>query len=196
MTDLNILVVEDEVIIASSLQEMLSDLGYNKSQRINNFSDAKAAIDSDKYDLVILDINLEGNYEGLELGQLCNEKFIPHFFLTSYSDKETFQQAKSSKPGSYVIKPFNKNEIMVAVELSLVDSSIEIKTQVESASQKFKFSKREQEIVLGVVRQMTNTAISEELSLSPNTIKYHLRNIFSKMGTTSKAEVIQQVKRL
>lgn len=193
MNKLKILVVDDEVIIARLLQKILSELGYEETERCKSHLEAKQLIESGQFGLVILDINLSIGLEGIALGELCHQLNIPYFFLTSYSDAETFRKAKSHKPGSYVIKPFDKNEIMVAVELTLLDSPVEGSEKIDKAAKYFKLSKREEEILHYTYEKLTNEEISQKLSLSHNTIKYHLRHIFNKMAASSKIEVIQRV---
>ena len=193
MNSVSVLVVEDEVIIAQTLQNMLLELGYIHSKRCKRFEEAKSLIASGEFGLVILDINLEGNFEGIELGQICDQLDVPYFFLTSYSDRNTFSQAKSFRPGSYVIKPFNKEEIMVAVELTLQDSSTELKEKMSYAQTYFELSNREAQLVKLVFEELTNQEMSQSMSVSPNTIKYHLKHIFSKMGVSSKREIIERV---
>lgn len=196
MNKLKILVVEDEVIIARLLQKILSELGYEETERCKTYLEAKKLIESGQFGLVILDINLAIGLEGIALGELCHQSNIPYFFLTSYSDAETFRKAKSHKPGSYVIKPFDKNEIMVAVELTLLDSPAEGFEKIHKASNYFKLSKREEEILHYTYDKLTNEEISQKLSLSLNTIKYHLRHIFTKMGVSSKVEIVDRIEHL
>lgn len=190
---INILIVEDEAIIAETLQEMLRQLGYDNLKRCKTQSQAEDAINNEKIDLAILDINLAGDHEGIALGHLCSKKKIPFFFLTSYSDRSTIIEAKEAKPGNYVIKPFSPEEIMVAIELTLMHNQSKDNSKIDKAIKVFGLSDREAEILVHLVARLSNQEIGEKLCLSLNTIKYHLRNIYAKMGASNKSEVIERI---
>lgn len=186
---MKILIVEDELIIAQMLQEMLLELGYSDAQRCRKVEEAKLLIKSGNFDMAILDINLSGGYEGIELGQLCSQERIPFFFLTSYSDRNTVQKAKLGKPGNYVVKPFSPQDIMVAVELTLMHGQPETATKRETAKQKFGLTEREAEILELMLKRLSNNEIADQLFISINTVKSHMRGIYNKTGTSTKKEL-------
>ena len=191
---MKILIVEDEVLIAAMLEEVLFDLGYKEITIAKMKLDAQNRLLNEEVDLAILDINLEGNNEGLELGRLCMSKQIPYFFLTSFSDRDTILEAKQSKPGNYVIKPFSPEEIVVAIELSLMHSKSEEKSNFFKVARAFNLSAREAEILELLINRLSNQEISEKLFLSLNTIKYHIRHIYSKVGASTRQELLERVK--
>ena len=191
---MKILIVEDEVLIAAMLEEVLFDLGYKEITIAKMKLDAQNRLLNEEVDLAILDINLEGNNEGLELGRLCMSKQIPYFFLTSFSDRDTILEAKQSKPGNYVIKPFSPEEIVVAIELSLMHSKSEEKSNFFKVASAFNLSAREAEILELLINRLSNQEISEKLFLSLNTIKYHIRHIYSKVGASTRQELLERVK--
>ena len=191
---MKILIVEDEVLIAAMLEEVLFDLGYKEITIAKMKLDAQNRLLNEEVDLAILDINLEGNNEGLELGRLCMSKQIPYFFLTSFSDRDTIIEAKQSKPGNYVIKPFSPEEIVVAIELSLMHSKSEEKSNFSKVAKAFNLSAREAEILELLINRLSNQEISEKLFLSLNTIKYHIRHIYSKVGASTRQELLERVK--
>lgn len=120
MEALRILIVEDEFIIARNLQVILEDLGYEPLEPVGTKKAAIAAIDELEIDLVILDINLNGKHEGIEIGKYLNEKKqIPFIYLTSNSDKTTISEAKLTHPKSYLIKPFKQDDIFAAIEMAI-----------------------------------------------------------------------------
>jgi DNA-binding NarL/FixJ family response regulator len=190
---LRILIVEDEVIIAEALQEMLFQLGYANIQRCKTQEHAESVIHEGEIGLAILDINLAGNHEGIILGHLCKKKNIPFFFLSSYSDRKTLFEATQAKPGNYVIKPFSPEEILVAIELTLMHSQKKDKTKLQKATEVYGLSDREAEILDHIVARLSNQEIGEKLFLSLNTVKYHLRHIYAKMGASTKLEVISRI---
>jgi two-component system, LytTR family, response regulator LytT len=125
MQPIKILVVEDEFIIARNLQVILEDLGYEPYEPVGNKKEAMAALEELEIDLVILDINLSGKQEGIEIGKYIHEKLsIPFIYLTSNSDKATISEAKLTHPKSYLIKPFNESDIYAAIEMAVEPESI------------------------------------------------------------------------
>lgn len=196
MESLEILIVEDEVIIAETLQEMLSQLGYRNVHRCKTQDSAEKIIRTGNLGLAILDINLDGHHEGIELGHLCSKKRVPYFFLTSYSDRKTIMEAKEAKPGNYVIKPFSPEEIMVAIELTLMHNVSEDTEKIKRATETFGLSVREAEILGHIFKRLSNQEIGEKLYLSLNTVKYHLRHIYVKTGVSTKQGVVDIIDQL
>lgn len=120
MYAIKILIVEDEFIIARNLQVILEDLGYEPYEPVGTKYAAIAALNELEIDLVILDINLAGRQEGIELGKYINDHFqLPFIYLTSNSDKITIDLAKTTYPKSYLIKPFTSEDIYAAIEMAV-----------------------------------------------------------------------------
>lgn len=116
---MNILIVEDELLIAEMLKEMLLELGHNIVSIAKNYNEAITNL-NDTIDLAFLDININSQKDGIDLGQKIKEQyFFPFVYLTSYSDSETLKKALSTQPDSYLVKPFNKTTIYTTVELLL-----------------------------------------------------------------------------
>ena len=128
---LNILIVEDELIISETLRQMLHDIGHHCIGVANSFEDGMSLILRGQFDLAILDVNLAGKHEGVILGKECHQLGKPFFFLTSYSDHETVQAAKVAKPGAYLVKPFTPEDILVAIEMTLMHSNTVSEGQFE-----------------------------------------------------------------
>jgi DNA-binding NarL/FixJ family response regulator len=136
---------------------------------------------------------LAGNHEGIQLGKQCREKGIPHFFLTSYSDRKTVLKAKNSKPGHYVVKPFTLEEIMIAIEMTLMHSQSNDMERLSKAIEHFNLTKREGQVLNCLAQRLTNQEIGEQLGLSLNTVKFHIRHVYSKTGASTKQELIERI---
>lgn len=117
---LQILIIEDQRILAETIAGMVEELGHTVVAKANNMVKALEYIEHKSFDLAILDINLKMGNEGIELGKLLFEKSKPFFFLTSYTDSRTLQQAKAVRPGAYVVKPFTEQDLFVAIEMTAV----------------------------------------------------------------------------
>jgi two-component system, LytTR family, response regulator LytT len=116
---MNILIVEDELLIAEMLKEMLQDLGHHIIGVAKDYNRALQALENNTtIDFCFLDINLNSDKTGLDIANLINEKYkISFCFLTSYSDKMTITNALEYKPQAYLIKPFTEIDLYTTIEL-------------------------------------------------------------------------------
>lgn len=134
MDKLKIAVVEDEALIAEHIALSLQDIGYEALKPCNSYSSAVQMLADESPDLVIIDIQLAGKKDGIDLAHFIRENYeMPFIFLTSNSDKLTVERAKRVNPPSYLIKPFILDELFVAIELALWNYSKENKTTVNSS---------------------------------------------------------------
>ncbi len=122
-TPMNILVVEDESLIAEMVRVMLEDMGHHVPFVAYNYHAAARFLEEEEIGFAVFDINLKDGSEGIELAKKANSLNIPFMFLTSYSDKATIDLAKVTKPGAYVIKPFIEEELYSGIEMSLMHLS-------------------------------------------------------------------------
>jgi len=116
---LNIMIIEDELLIAEMLKETLKELNCNVVAIAKNYEQVfNNLIQFSSIDFIFLDINLSDQKTGLDVAQRINEEYkIPFIFLTSYSDPTTIQNAASYQPQGYLIKPFTKSDLLIALEL-------------------------------------------------------------------------------
>ncbi|MEL6561027.1 MAG: response regulator [Bacteroidota bacterium] len=125
MSKVRILIVEDELIIAEDMKDILEDLGYEVVGITPEEQEAKRMLVATAPDLAILDITLGRNQSGLEVADFINQNiYIPFIFCTSYADKNTVSKAKDLHPNGYLIKPFNKDDLYTAIEVALSNFSI------------------------------------------------------------------------
>jgi len=124
MARVKILVVEDEIVIADSICDTLEDLGYAPMEVAINYTEALAALEEELPDLAMLDIQLAGSKDGIDLAWKIKEDYnIPFIFLTSNADKGTIDRAKLLSPPAYLVKPFNKDDLYTSIELALFNFS-------------------------------------------------------------------------
>lgn len=120
---LRILIVEDEIILAHTMKEMLHELGYKSIVTAYNINLSKSIIHEGKVDLAILDINLGQGEEGIELAQVCQSKNIPFFYVSSYTDKATLDKALKTAPGAYLVKPYLQSNLYTALQITLTSKT-------------------------------------------------------------------------
>lgn len=130
-TSISILIVEDEAIIAEDIRNILQDLSFENCFVAYNFEEALGIIESANIDLVITDIILSGQKDGVDLAKLLKEKYqIPFIYITSHADKLTVERATSHMPLGYILKPFQQEDLYITLKLALN----QIKSSEESAN--------------------------------------------------------------
>ena len=119
MPRIKIGIIEDEMVIARTIESTLDELGYECCGPASGYGEALELLETDKPDLVLLDINLSGKKDGIDLAEKINLLYqIPFIFLTANSDMATIELAKKVKPHAYIVKPFNKEELFAAIEIA------------------------------------------------------------------------------
>ena len=114
-----ILVVEDEIIIARDIQEKLLDLEYEVPEIAKSGEQAIVLAEKLHPDLVLMDILLEGNINGIEAANWIKQKFdIPVIYLTSLGNKDILVKAKNTDPFGYLLKPFQDQELLATIEMA------------------------------------------------------------------------------
>lgn len=114
---MNILIVEDELIIAYTMQEMLVKMGYSNISIASNYKDALSLIENKPFNLALLDINLGSGNSGIELSRYCVKHHIPFLYTTSYTDKKTLDEAINTKPKAYLIKPISESSLYTTIQI-------------------------------------------------------------------------------
>lgn len=120
MINKSILLVEDDDIIARVAEWRLNTLGYTVCGRATTSAEAMDLVMNQKPDLVLMDININGDIDGIETAKMIKQGFnIPVVFVTSHSDGETLERAKATNPDGYIMKPFDDKDLRVAIELAI-----------------------------------------------------------------------------
>ncbi|MEA1907644.1 MAG: response regulator [Euryarchaeota archaeon] len=126
MRKVKILIVEDEAVVAENLEMVISDGGYAVVGRADNADAAVNAASELKPDLILMDIVLQGQKNGIDASYEIKEKLdIPVIFLTAYSDLRLVDRAKSTEPYAYIVKPFQERQLFASIEMALYKSQIE-----------------------------------------------------------------------
>jgi len=119
--ELKILIIEDDYIIAENLKENLHELGYGDVFHASNSNEGQYLLETHQPDLSIVDIQLNGSQlDGIDMvmKHKMGEK-IPIIYLTSFADEEIRERAKKTYPSGYLIKPSNKTQIDVAIDMAI-----------------------------------------------------------------------------
>ncbi len=123
-----ILIVEDEMIIAEDIRITLQKFDYEVIDIVPTGRRALAIIASQHPDLVLMDIKLRGDIDGVQTAKMINEKFdLPIVYLTANADLATYEEAKLTSPFGYLIKPFKERELHATIEMAFYKSEAEKK---------------------------------------------------------------------
>ncbi len=128
MANAQVLVVEDEGIVAKDIENTLKKLGYAVPAIASSGEEAIKKATETLPDLVLMDIVLEGYMDGVEAAEQIRDRFdIPVVYLTAYTDNKTLQRAKITEPYGYILKPFSERELYTAIEMALYKHQMERK---------------------------------------------------------------------
>lgn len=123
MRQVNILVVEDDFIIAAHISTLLSESGYTVAETLSKGESAVSYVDNNPVDVILMDINLAGEIDGVETARLIMKKYtIPVVFLTANADATTFDRAKDTYPAGFISKPFKNQDLTRTLELVMCKS--------------------------------------------------------------------------
>lgn len=126
MPKTNVLVVEDESIVSKDIQHSLKKLGYNVVGAASTGEKAFELAQSEKPDIILMDIMLKGDINGIETASRVKEELqIPVIYLTAYADESTLEKAKVTEPYGYIIKPFKEVDLHTSIEMALYKFSKE-----------------------------------------------------------------------
>ena len=117
---MKVLIAEDDEIYSTTLQIMFDEMQYETVKIVSNSFDLLLHLPTLNPDLLILDIHIEGDLDGIQLAEKVHEKnpYIPIIFITSSEDDVLFQRAKLIKPYAFLIKPFDEKVLKKTVELA------------------------------------------------------------------------------
>lgn len=133
MQPANILIVEDEQIVAMDIRDMLTDLGYKVLGMASSGEEAITEIKKGKPDLVLMDIMLGQDKGGIETAEEIRTSFnIPVIYLTAYSDYDTLEGAKKTAPYGYILKPFEEKDLSTAITMALYKHNLAMKIKEET----------------------------------------------------------------
>ena len=127
---INILIVEDELLIAKNLSHKLESLGYQIVGIVSSGADAIQRAGEMEPDLILMDIVIKGDMDGIETAVIINQKFdIPIIYTTAYADDETLQRAENTGSCGYLLKPFKQRELHATIKIALSKHQEAVKMQ-------------------------------------------------------------------
>jgi len=197
--NIKILIVEDEVVIAQDIQLCLEEIGYDVCGICYDSETALKDVYRCRPDLVLLDINIAGHRDGIDVAHIVNKEHqLPFIYLTSHSDEGTLERAKKSRPWGYVVKPFKESDLKTSVELALYNHGEMIKRksvskEIVDKSAISPLSPKEYEIFMELIEGKNNTQIAKSQFISVNTVKTHIKHIYEKLEVHDRVAGVKKV---
>lgn len=120
MQPCRILIVEDEAIVAMDIEERLAAMGYAAVGCTSSGERALMLVEQERPDLVLMDIRLQGDLDGIATAERIRNRFhLPVILLTAFSEDTTLNRAKQAEPYGYILKPFDDRELKSAIEIAI-----------------------------------------------------------------------------
>jgi signal transduction histidine kinase len=194
MSELKILVVEDEAIIAEDIAYHLEKMGYAVVDIVATGEEAIEVATTTHPDLVLMDIMLQGEKDGIEAaGQIRTELSIPVVYLTANADESTLQRAKVTGPFGYVIKPFKHKELRATIEIALSRHQAELEVQKALAAAE---ASRREALDISERKSQYVSMASHEFRTPLSVIKFSagmLRDYGEKLSDEKKQKYLQRI---
>ena len=178
-----VFIVEDEIIIAKGIEDILIHNDYEVVGIATNYKMAKQKLGSIICDLILCDINLNSEKTGIELmAEMATICAVPYIFISAYDDIETIRQTNRLAASNYITKPFNEKQLITCINRVF---AIPEQTDISVLP-----TDRERTILQLVANGLNTKEIAEKLSISFNTVESHRKNLMSKYEVKTMAELI------
>ena len=202
MNRIKILVVEDDPIIVMDIVAQLKNLDYEVVGKAYNAQSALTHLNrKQQIDLVLLDIDLGGGQDGVDVAHQINQDHdIPFIFLTSFADRVTLGRVKETQPYGYIVKPFDEKDLLTQIEIALYTHAqrhpVQLVPDRINAKASTALTEREFELLCLIYKGHTNNDIAETLFVSLNTVKTHIKNIYLKLDANSRSTCLAKVREM
>lgn len=191
---LKILLIEDEFIIAKDVKTLLMKNDFATVDIAKNYDQAIFFYKENKYDLIISDINLNADKDGINIiSEFSKVKKTPVVYLTAYSDSSIIKRAEKTMPFAYILKPYNNNQLKATINLAMLNFKKTTNNIPENNTNTKKLdllTSREKEILVILSTGKLSKEIAEELNISTNTVEQHKKNIRKKLNLKTVGELI------
>lgn len=143
-----VLVVEDEKIIAKDIESTLKRIGHESVGSVARGEDAITAAEKEKPDMVLMDITLKGEMDGIEAAKIINDRFsIPIVYITAHQDENTIEKTKGTNPYGYITKPLDDRDLGTAINSAMYRRDVELKLK-DAEEKYFRLSENAPDMIL------------------------------------------------
>jgi len=143
---LNVLIIEDESIVSLHIKKIVLMAKHYVINVVKNANDALEVAKTSNIDLIISDININGNIDGIECCKILQKKYdIPIIFITAYRDIDTLNKASDIDFIGYLVKPFREDELETMLNLTVIKYT-KVSTKIHKISQDYTFNYKENKL--------------------------------------------------
>ena len=144
----NVVIIEDESIVAMEIAGFVQSLGYKVVATFSNAAACLALLKKKAVDLILMDIYIEGDMDGIAcVAAIQSWQNIPIIYISAFSDDETLERAIKTKPSAYLVKPFNREDLRVAMKIAL-SHSVELQRRGDVIfDEEFSFDSKRDELL-------------------------------------------------
>jgi DNA-binding NarL/FixJ family response regulator len=181
MTNRRILIIEDEMIIARDIERCLKEVEATDLRIANSSLEALEIARQFRPELVLLDINLKEEKDGVAIARaIQNILHTEIIYITAHGNPSTIKKALTTQPMNYIIKPFSREQVKVAVKVALQNIDSQEHLGLPSGLLN-KLTPAERKIIRLIAKNKTSVEIAELLFLSPKTVENHRYHICKKL---------------
>ncbi len=190
MENIKVLIVEDEKIVGMYIRDSLESEGYEVIGVLPSGERVIELITNFNPDIVLMDIILKGNIDGIETTELIQKRYnIPVIYITAHTDKSTINRAKMTEPYGYLVKPFNEKELIITIQMALHKHKMYRERYKNKFSSRKPTDKRKEQI-LDVSLQIISTDGIQKLTIKNITNEMQLTDSAIYKHFKSKSEII------
>jgi len=191
-----LIIVEDDPIIALDLSHFIKSLGYTHVYTCYEEEQASKLFSEIDRAFVFLDIHLKEKYGGIRLAKLLEQKsHFSYAYITANTDETTLKKLEDTRPIGFIVKPFQEEEVKAILKLGMYQVLHPFKKQeldpVALAHLFPDLTSTEIRVYMGLYQGASNQEIADTLFVSTNTVKTHLKSIYSKLDVVSRLKAIQ-----
>ena len=202
-----LLIIEDEVLVAEHMRDVLSRAGYVTAMPVTAARDAEQAVAAQQPDLVLVDIVLDRGQDGIALAARLRERYqVPVVFVSAHADRSTLERARRLHPSGFVVKPFLPQQLLAAVAAALGPTDDDRARGAVAAEEVNAalpldlpaydlLTPNETQVLDALVTGMRIRSIAVERGLSKHTVRNQVKSILFKLDVRSQEELVLMCRR-
>lgn len=195
-----LLVVEDDRTTASIIKMYLQNCDYQVVDVVRTGNHAIESAERNSPDLVLMDIKLDGEIDGITAANIIiNNLHVPVVYITSFSDEGILKRAQMTNHSGFINKPVREVDLKTTINLAVnnhnnrTSNPARKKLNLSELASAYNLTKSESKVIIKLLQNPDLAATSDDFDITINTLRTHLKHIYKKTGTNSKAELLMKI---